>query len=130
MLGVDDLTERVQVGAPVGVHHALGRAGRAGGVVDRYRRELVLDGQASGSSGPAASRSAYSRPASEASPERWGERPKAFVVRKSDQTLGEQELIEYVRQRIARYKTPDHIEFVQELPKTSTDKVQKRAARA
>ena len=57
--------------------------------------------------------------------ERWGERPKAFVVLKPDRALDEQELIEHVRQRIARYKSPDHVEFVKELPKTSTGKVQK-----
>jgi fatty-acyl-CoA synthase len=57
--------------------------------------------------------------------ERWGERPKAFVVLKPRRTLGEGELIEHVGQRIARYKTPDSVEFLQELPKTSTGKVQK-----
>jgi fatty-acyl-CoA synthase len=61
--------------------------------------------------------------------ERWGERPKAFVVLKPDRTLGEQELIEHVRRHIARYKAPDHVEFVEELPKTSTGKVQKHELR-
>ena len=40
--GVDDLAERVQVGAAVGVLHPLGPAGGAGGVVDRDRLLLVL----------------------------------------------------------------------------------------
>jgi fatty-acyl-CoA synthase len=57
--------------------------------------------------------------------EQWGERPKAFVVLKPNGTVGEQELIDHVGQRIARYKRPDHVEFVGGLPKTSTGKVQK-----
>jgi acyl-CoA synthetase (AMP-forming)/AMP-acid ligase II len=39
--------------------------------------------------------------------------------------LGEQELIDHCRARIARYKAPKAIEFIDELPKTSTGKVQK-----
>jgi fatty-acyl-CoA synthase len=57
--------------------------------------------------------------------ERWGERPKAFVVLKPNRTLGQSELLKHVSQRIARYKTPDQVEFVEQLPKTSTGKVQK-----
>ena len=57
--------------------------------------------------------------------DRWGERPKGFVVLKSDRDASESELVEHVRGRIARYKSPDLIEFVAELPKTSTGKVQK-----
>jgi fatty-acyl-CoA synthase len=37
----------------------------------------------------------------------------------------EQELIDHCRARIARYKAPKAIEFTDELPKTSTGKVQK-----
>jgi fatty-acyl-CoA synthase len=57
--------------------------------------------------------------------DRWGERPKGFVVLKSGRDASESELVEHVRGRIARYKSPDAIEFVAELPKTSTGKVQK-----
>jgi acyl-CoA synthetase (AMP-forming)/AMP-acid ligase II len=57
--------------------------------------------------------------------ERWGERPKAFVVLKPGRAVDEQELIEHVGQRIARFKRPSRVEFVQELPKTSTGKIQK-----
>jgi fatty-acyl-CoA synthase len=61
--------------------------------------------------------------------ERWGERPKAFVVLKPGRQVSEEELIEHVRTLIARYKAPDTIEIVDELPKTSTGKVQKFALR-
>jgi fatty-acyl-CoA synthase len=57
--------------------------------------------------------------------EKWGERPKAFVVRKPGAEVGEVELIAYVRERIARYKVPRTVEFMADLPRTSTGKVQK-----
>ncbi|GAA1734267.1 long-chain-fatty-acid--CoA ligase [Aeromicrobium alkaliterrae] len=57
--------------------------------------------------------------------ERWGERPKAFVVARSGHDVGEVALLEHVRSRLARYKAPREIQVVGELPKTSTGKVQK-----
>jgi len=57
--------------------------------------------------------------------DRWGERPKAFVVLGPEQVAGERVLIEHVRSRIAHYKAPDAIEFLGELPRNSTGKVQK-----
>ena len=57
--------------------------------------------------------------------ERWGERPKAFVVLKPGREASEAKLIEHVRSRIAGYKAPKAVEFMAELPKTSTGKVQK-----
>src|SRR5690606_35176470 len=61
--------------------------------------------------------------------DRWGERPKAFVVLSDGATAGEEELIEHVRARIARFKAPKAVEFLAELPTTSTGKVQKFALR-
>jgi fatty-acyl-CoA synthase len=61
--------------------------------------------------------------------EKWGERPKAFVVPKPGAAPGEDELIEHVRSKIARYKAPRAVELVDELPKTSTGKIQKFALR-
>ena len=57
--------------------------------------------------------------------EQWGERPKAFVVLKPGNEAGEQELIDHCRARIAHFKAPKAIELIDELPKTSTGKVQK-----
>ena len=57
--------------------------------------------------------------------DRWGERPKAFVVLAPGQAAGERELIEHVRSRIAHFKAPDAIEFLDALPRNSTGKVQK-----
>jgi fatty-acyl-CoA synthase len=57
--------------------------------------------------------------------ERWGEHPKAFVVLRAGETADEQELIDHVKSRIARYKAPKAVAFLEELPKTSTGKVPK-----
>ena len=62
--------------------------------------------------------------------DRWGERPKAFIVRKDGADLAEEELLEFLRDRLARYKTPRHYEFLDVLPKTSTGKIQKHTLRA
>ena len=56
--------------------------------------------------------------------EHWGERPKAFVTLKEGAEATEAELLAHVRERLARFKCPDAIEFGP-LPKTSTGKVQK-----
>ncbi|MEO3828034.1 long-chain-fatty-acid--CoA ligase [Actinomadura sp. B10D3] len=57
--------------------------------------------------------------------ERWGERPKAFVVLRDGHAVTGTELVEHVRKSLARFKAPDAVEFVPELPKTSTGKIQK-----
>ncbi|KAK9110260.1 hypothetical protein Sjap_018320 [Stephania japonica] len=56
----------------------------------------------------------------------WGETPCAFVSlkAKSDQVT-EKEIIEYCRERMAHYMVPKSIVFKDELPKTSTGKIQK-----
>jgi fatty-acyl-CoA synthase len=56
---------------------------------------------------------------------RWGEVPRAFVSLRPGADLGEDELIAWVRERLAGYKTPASIVFVDELPKGGTGKVQK-----
>ena len=57
--------------------------------------------------------------------ERWGERPKAFVVLRPGATAGHDALTAHVHARIARYKCPDTFEMLEELPRTSTGKVRK-----
>ena len=57
--------------------------------------------------------------------EKWGERPKAFVVLKPGREAGEQELIDHVLSAIARYKAPKTVAFLDELPEASTGKVPK-----
>jgi fatty-acyl-CoA synthase len=60
--------------------------------------------------------------------EQWGERPKAFVTLKKGEEATEEEIIDFVKERIARFKAPAAVEFG-ELPKTATGKVQKYVLR-
>ncbi|MEK9941828.1 MAG: o-succinylbenzoate--CoA ligase, partial [Gammaproteobacteria bacterium] len=57
--------------------------------------------------------------------EKWGESPHAFTVLKADASVSEEELKQHVRDRLAHFKTPQQVTFVNELPKTATGKVQK-----
>jgi len=57
--------------------------------------------------------------------EKWGERPKAFVVLRPGNSATPQELIAHVRTKIASYKAPRDVAIVAELPMTSTGKIQK-----
>ena len=57
--------------------------------------------------------------------EKWGERPKAFVVLRAGTSATQQELIAHVRTKIAGYKAPRDVTVIVELPKTSTGKIQK-----
>ena len=61
--------------------------------------------------------------------ERWGEAPCAFVVVKAGQTATEQELRDFARERLAHFKVPHRVTFVDELPKTATGKIQKYVLR-
>jgi long-chain acyl-CoA synthetase len=62
--------------------------------------------------------------------ERWGEAVKAVVVRKKDAALGEGELLTWARERIAGYKLPKSVDFVDALPRNPTGKILKREIRA
>jgi fatty-acyl-CoA synthase len=59
----------------------------------------------------------------------WGERPKAFVVLKPGEQVEGEDLIEWVRGRLAKFKAPEEVEIVEALPKTSTGKIQKYVLR-
>ena len=61
--------------------------------------------------------------------EKWGEAPHAFVVLKPGASASDQELIEFVRDRLAHFKAPHAVTFVRELPKTATGKIQKYVLR-
>ncbi len=50
---------------------------------------------------------------------------KAYVVRNSGQSVSEGELKEFVKSRLAPYKYPRLVEFIDTLPKTSTGKIQR-----
>lgn len=62
--------------------------------------------------------------------ERWGEAVHAVVVKRDghDHVTGE-EIISFVRERLARYKAPSSVEFLPELPKTGSGKIYKKELR-
>jgi acyl-CoA synthetase (AMP-forming)/AMP-acid ligase II len=62
--------------------------------------------------------------------EKFGQRLKAFVVLKDGgQDPSEDELKDYVKKNLARYKVPREVEFMDELPRNATGKVLKRKLR-
>ena len=63
-------------------------------------------------------------------PDRYrGETLKAFIVTKEGETLTEEEVIAYCRERLASYKVPREIEFVEALPKSVVGKILRRELR-
>jgi fatty-acyl-CoA synthase len=60
---------------------------------------------------------------------RWGEAPKALVVLKPGAEASESELLEFCRSRLAHYKCPRSVEFMEALPKTGTGKILKKELR-
>jgi len=57
--------------------------------------------------------------------EKWGETPLAIIVLRPDQTVDEAAVIEFCRHKLAHFKCPTRVEFVPELPRTATGKLQK-----
>ncbi len=57
--------------------------------------------------------------------EKWGETPLALVVLRPGGVATEEELIEWCRSKIAKFKCPRHIEFRESLSRTATGKLQK-----
>jgi long-chain acyl-CoA synthetase len=61
--------------------------------------------------------------------ERWGETVKALVIPRPNAALTEEELVAFARERLAGYKLPRSIEFVDEFPRTPSGKVLKHLLR-
>jgi fatty-acyl-CoA synthase len=61
--------------------------------------------------------------------QKWGEVPRALVVLKPEARATEAEVLEFSRSRLAHYKCPRAIDFVESLPKTGTGKILKRDLR-
>ena len=54
--------------------------------------------------------------------DKWGERPLACVVLKRGRTTSADELRAHLAQKFAKWQLPDRVEFLDELPRTSTGK--------
>jgi fatty-acyl-CoA synthase len=61
--------------------------------------------------------------------DKWLERPLAVVVRKPGQELSKEDILNFLRDKVATWWMPDDVAFVDELPHTSTGKLMKRALR-
>jgi fatty-acyl-CoA synthase len=62
--------------------------------------------------------------------ERWQERPLACVVCKPGQSLDKRAVLDYLRDRVAKWWLPEDVIFIETIPKTSVGKFAKRELRA
>ncbi|MEJ8570615.1 long-chain-fatty-acid--CoA ligase [Microbaculum marinum] len=61
--------------------------------------------------------------------DKWGEVPAAYVLLKSGSELSEETLVEHCAARLARFKRPRVVKFVEDFPKTPIGKIQKNILR-
>ena len=59
-----------------------------------------------------------------------GELAQAYIVLKENHSASEEEIISFVRDKMAKYKAPRMVEFVESLPQGPTGKILKRELRA
>jgi len=59
-----------------------------------------------------------------------GEVPKAFVALKEGNSMTQNEVVHYCREKIASFKVPKYVEFRDALPKNATGKILKKDLRA
>jgi fatty-acyl-CoA synthase len=57
---------------------------------------------------------------------RWSEVGRAIIVVRTGHTLTDEELTRYVQSRLASYKVPKSVVFIEALPKTGAGKVDKK----
>jgi long-chain acyl-CoA synthetase len=62
--------------------------------------------------------------------EKWGEVPKAMVVRKPDVAVTEEEIIAFAKQHLAGFKCPKSVNWVDALPRNPSGKILKKDLRA
>jgi len=60
---------------------------------------------------------------------KWDERPLLVVVLKPGQHASREEILDYLKGKIAKWWMPDDVQFVHEIPHTATGKIQKTALR-
>jgi len=60
----------------------------------------------------------------------WGETVKAIVIRKPDSSLTAEELINWSKDKLAGFKRPHSVDFVDAIPRNPTGKILKKDLRA
>jgi fatty-acyl-CoA synthase len=61
--------------------------------------------------------------------EKWGEVGMAIVVKKAGMDLTEKEVIDFCKNKLAKYKIPKKVAFIDALPRTATGKILKKKLR-
>ncbi|XP_015126165.2 4-coumarate--CoA ligase 1, partial [Diachasma alloeum] len=61
--------------------------------------------------------------------EKFGEAPKAFIVLKANAKTTEEEIKNYVAERLAKYKHIDQVQFIDQIPKSTAGKILKKKLR-
>jgi fatty-acyl-CoA synthase len=61
--------------------------------------------------------------------EKWSERPLACVVLEEGVELTESQVLEFLAPKVAKWQLPDHVVFIDEVPKTSVGKFSKKTLR-
>lgn len=61
--------------------------------------------------------------------EQWGEVPMAYIVLESDGRARPEDLMDYCRSRIAKFKVPKQFRYLKALPRTAAGKIDKKAIR-
>jgi fatty-acyl-CoA synthase len=61
---------------------------------------------------------------------KWDERPLACVVLNEGEEATEEEILEFLKPKVAKWWLPDAVEFIDEVPKTSVGKFSKKDLRA
>ncbi|MCL0079383.1 long-chain-fatty-acid--CoA ligase [Dehalococcoidia bacterium] len=59
----------------------------------------------------------------------WGSQPRAIIVLKEGETATAGEIIDFCRDKLSGFKRPRSVVFIDELPRTSTGKVQRKVLR-
>ncbi|WP_082233533.1 o-succinylbenzoate--CoA ligase [Halobacillus massiliensis] len=58
--------------------------------------------------------------------EKWGEAPAAFIVLKAGASLTSEQVLSYLKDKLARYKLPQKVYFINELPRNASNKLVRR----
>jgi fatty-acyl-CoA synthase len=61
--------------------------------------------------------------------DKWGEVPRAVVQLKAGAHVSEGEILEHMQGRLARYKQPKTVRFIEEFPRTASGKIRKNQLR-
>jgi fatty-acyl-CoA synthase len=60
---------------------------------------------------------------------KWDERPLLIVVLKKNQSASRDEILQFMRGKVAKWSLPEEVVFVDEIPHTATGKIQKTVLR-